>query len=190
MAGKRKHFWFTRRVPATCGSTTSVEHQSLSLHRHLHLLQPFLPTGSSLFCGGRGQKEQADAEEGQKCDGGRKEKWNSGFHQEKTAEEEKRATVGRPFVLPVGWIVTSKWQQKPQQPCNYDCVREFLLHTFTMSSGADVPHVEVDDVLRICPLDGDGKGFERVEGEGNKASHRVIYRPSQQTRLDLELQQA
>lgn len=51
-------------------------------------------------------------------------------------------------------------------------------------------HVEVDHVLCVGALDRNGKGFERVEGEGNQATHSVINRPSQQARLDLKLQQA
>ena len=39
---------------------------------------------------------------------------------------------------------------------------------------AAVSHVEVDDILGISPLHGDGKRLERVEGEGNEASHRVV----------------
>lgn len=39
---------------------------------------------------------------------------------------------------------------------------------------AAVPHVEVDDILGISPLHRDGKRLERVEGEGNEASHRVV----------------
>lgn len=39
---------------------------------------------------------------------------------------------------------------------------------------AAVAHVEVDDILGISPLHGDGKRLERVEGEGNEASHRVV----------------
>ena len=53
-----------------------------------------------------------------------------------------------------------------------------------------MPHVEVDHVLRVGALDGDGKGFKGVEGEGNQAPHGMIYRPSQQAGLDLKLQQA
>lgn len=39
---------------------------------------------------------------------------------------------------------------------------------------AAVAHVEVDDILGISPLHGDGERLERVEGEGNEASHRVV----------------
>lgn len=39
---------------------------------------------------------------------------------------------------------------------------------------AAVSHVEVDDILSISPLHRDGKRLERVEGEGNEASHRVV----------------
>lgn len=53
-----------------------------------------------------------------------------------------------------------------------------------------MPHVKVDHILCIGPLDRDGKGFERVEREGNQASHCVVHWPSQQTCLDLKLQQA
>lgn len=48
-------------------------------------------------------------------------------------------------------------------------------------------HMEVDHVLCIGALHRDGKGLEGVEGEGNQASHSVIYRPSQQACLDLKL---
>lgn len=58
------------------------------------------------------------------------------------------------------------------------------------SSRTDVPHVEVDHVLRIGPLHRNGEGFKWVESEGDQASHRVVYRAAQQARLDLELQQA
>lgn len=58
------------------------------------------------------------------------------------------------------------------------------------SSRADVPHVEVDHVLRIGPLHRNGEGFKWVESEGDQASDRVVYRAAQQARLDLELQQA
>lgn len=51
-------------------------------------------------------------------------------------------------------------------------------------------HVEVDHVLRVGPLDRDGKRLEGMEGEGNQAAHGVADRPSQQARLDLKLQQA
>lgn len=53
-----------------------------------------------------------------------------------------------------------------------------------------MPHVEVDHVLGVGPLHGDGEGFERVEGEGHQAPHRVVDGPPQQARLDLELEQA
>lgn len=53
-----------------------------------------------------------------------------------------------------------------------------------------MPHVEVDHILCIGALDRDGKGFKRVESEGNQSSHGVVYRPSQQACLDLKLQQA
>lgn len=53
-----------------------------------------------------------------------------------------------------------------------------------------MPHVEVDHVLGVGPLHGDGEGFERVEGEGHQAPDRVVDGPPQQARLDLELEQA
>lgn len=53
-----------------------------------------------------------------------------------------------------------------------------------------MPHVEVDHVLGVGPLHGDGEGFEGVEGEGHQAPHRVVDGPPQQARLDLELEQA
>lgn len=53
-----------------------------------------------------------------------------------------------------------------------------------------MPHVEVDHVLGVGPLHGDGEGFERVEGEGHQAPHCVVDWPPQQARLDLELEQA
>lgn len=67
---------------------------------------------------------------------------------------------------------------------------EFLLHTCTSPSRADMSHVEVDHVLCIGPLDRDGKGFKRMESKGNQASHCVVNWPSQQACLDLKLQQA
>lgn len=39
---------------------------------------------------------------------------------------------------------------------------------------AAVSHVEVDNIFSISPLHRDSKRLERVEGEGNKASHRVV----------------
>lgn len=56
---------------------TSAAHQSRSTHLHLHLFRPLLPTGRSLFGGGRG-KEKAkgkwqncslltEGEEGLRC---------------------------------------------------------------------------------------------------------------------------
>lgn len=53
-----------------------------------------------------------------------------------------------------------------------------------------MPHVEVDYILRVGALDGDGKGFKGMEGEGDEAAHGVVHRPSQQAGLDLKLQQA
>lgn len=52
-----------------------------------------------------------------------------------------------------------------------------------------MPHVEVDHVLGVGPLNGDGEGFERVEGEGDQAPYCVVNGPSQQACLDLKLQQ-
>lgn len=61
---------------------------------------------------------------------------------------------------------------------------------FAHASRAHVPHVEVNHVLRIGPLDRDGKGLERVEGEGNQASYCVVYWPPQQAGLNFKLQKA
>lgn len=61
---------------------------------------------------------------------------------------------------------------------------------FSCRSRADVPHVEVDHVLGVGALDGDGEWFEGVESEGDQASHGVVHGPPQQAGLDLKLQQA
>lgn len=53
-----------------------------------------------------------------------------------------------------------------------------------------MPHVEVNHILRIGPLDGDGKGLEGVEGEGNQTSYCVVYRPPQKAGLNFKLQKA
>lgn len=50
--------------------------------------------------------------------------------------------------------------------------------------------MEVYYIFSISPLHGDSKGLERVEGECNQASDSVIDRPAQESRLDLELQEA
>lgn len=51
-------------------------------------------------------------------------------------------------------------------------------------------HVEVNHILRVGPLDRDGKGLERVEGEGNQTSYCMVYWPPQKTGLNFELQKA
>lgn len=88
-----------------------------------------------------------------------------------------------------------QWPQtEAQRSCNLipsaSLLRVTRLHANKSSSRADVPHVEVDHVLGVGALHRDCEGFEGVEGEGDQAPHGVIYRPSQQSGLDLELQQA
>lgn len=56
------------------------------------------------------------------------------------------------------------------------------------ASRADVPHVEVDHILGVGPLDRDGEGLEGVEGEGHQASDCVVHGTAQKARLDLKLQ--
>ena len=50
--------------------------------------------------------------------------------------------------------------------------------------------MEVNHILRVGPLDGDGKGLERVEGEGNQAPYRMVYWPAQKASLNFKLQKA
>lgn len=58
------------------------------------------------------------------------------------------------------------------------------------ASRTDVPHVEVDHVLGVGPLDRDGEGLEGVEGEGHQASDCMVHGTAQKACLDLKLQKA
>lgn len=59
-----------------------------------------------------------------------------------------------------------------------------------LASRAHVSHVEVNHILGVGPLDGDGEGLERVEGEGHQTSDCVVDGPPQKARLDFKLQKA
>lgn len=83
----------------------------------------------------------------------------------------QRTNTSSSRLQPPDWMTAADWIEVPRL-------------------GAHVPHVEVDHVLCVGPLHGDGEGFEGVEGEGHQAPHRVVDGPPQQARLDLKLEQA
>lgn len=175
------------RLPA---APTSITHQSASRHPHLHLFQPLLPTGFIVLP----ETGEAGGEVEQMKGNGRiaacVQGWRAG-----TCDHCVKAGA------PTGAAALLQNRRRVATTRFSSSVRHNKLRllsggrldrrqTGAATSRTDVPHVEVDHVLGVGPLDRDGEGLEGVESEGHQASDRVVDRPPQQARLDLKLQQA
>lgn len=73
--------------------------------------------------------------------------------------------AGRAVGTPAPESTEKRSGQSPARPDKLAVVRQLR---------AAVSHVEVDNILCVSPLHGNGKRLKRVKSEGNEASHCVV----------------